>query len=148
MDREAIEANTEIVISVITSYGLEAIGAVVILIVGWFVSKSVKRFLLVVLGKNDRVDDMLKTLTASAARYLILAITVIAVLGQFGVQTASLVAVLGTMGLAIGLALQGTLSNVAAGVMLLLFRPSRSAIISMPPGSPARSRRSTFSPPS
>ena len=56
-------------------------------------------------------------------RYLIIAVTVIAVLGRFGVETTSLIAVFGAAGLAIGLALQGTLSNVAAGVMLLLFRP-------------------------
>ncbi|MEM6781568.1 MAG: mechanosensitive ion channel family protein, partial [Pseudomonadota bacterium] len=57
------------------------------------------------------------------AKYAILAVAIVAVLGQFGVQTASLLAVLGAAGLAIGLALQGTLSNVAAGVMLLILRP-------------------------
>jgi small conductance mechanosensitive channel len=66
---------------------------------------------------------MLTGFFASLAKYLVLAITVIAVLNQFGVQTTSLIAVLGAAGLAIGLALQGTLSNVAAGVMLLFFRP-------------------------
>ena len=59
----------------------------------------------------------------SAVRYLVLVVTVLAVLSQFGVQMASLLVVLSTAGLAIGLALQGTLSNVAAGVMLLVFRP-------------------------
>jgi small conductance mechanosensitive channel len=60
---------------------------------------------------------------ASLAKYIILAVTIIAVLNQFGVETTSLVAVIGAAGLAIGLALQGTLSNIAAGVMLLIFRP-------------------------
>jgi small conductance mechanosensitive channel len=64
-------------------------------------------------------------LIASLVRYVILAFTVVLVLGQFGVQTTSLIAVLGAAGLAIGLALQGTLSNVAAGVMLLVLRPFR-----------------------
>ena len=59
----------------------------------------------------------------SLVKYVIIAITIIAVLNRFGVETTSLVAVVGAAGLAIGLALQGTLSNVAAGVMLLLFRP-------------------------
>jgi Small-conductance mechanosensitive channel len=57
------------------------------------------------------------------AKYIILAFVVIAVLNRFGVQTASIVALLGAAGLAVGLALQGALSNLAAGVMLLLFRP-------------------------
>jgi small conductance mechanosensitive channel len=60
---------------------------------------------------------------ASLVRYTILIFTVLAVLSAFGVQTASLIAIFGAAGLAVGLALQGTLSNVAAGVMLLLFRP-------------------------
>ena len=58
-------------------------------------------------------------------RYFVLTITVLAVLSEFGIETTSLVAVLGAAGLAVGLALQGTLSHLAAGVMLLLFRPFR-----------------------
>ena len=69
------------------------------------------------------MDEMLTRFFVSAVRYLVLVITVIMMLSQFGVQMASLLVVLSTAGLAIGLALQGTLSNVAAGVMLLLFRP-------------------------
>jgi small conductance mechanosensitive channel len=66
---------------------------------------------------------MLTGFFASLAKYLVLIFTGLMVLSQFGVQTASLIAVLGAAGLAIGLALQGTLSNVAAGVMILIFRP-------------------------
>jgi small conductance mechanosensitive channel len=62
---------------------------------------------------------------ASFARYGILAFTIIAVLAQFGVETTSIIAVMGAVGLAIGLALQGTLSHLASGVMLLVFRPFR-----------------------
>ena len=58
-------------------------------------------------------------------RYAVIAITIVAVLSQFGVETTSIIAVLGAAGLAIGLALQGTLQNIAAGVMLLLLRPFR-----------------------
>lgn len=93
--------------------------AVAILIAGWiagnWVGGQVK--------KIKKVDETLKSFMATGARYLILALAVITVLQQFGVQTASLIAVLGAAGLAIGLALQGTLSNVAAGVMLLFLRP-------------------------
>jgi small conductance mechanosensitive channel len=68
---------------------------------------------------------MLKTFFGHIIRYFVLTIAVLAVLSQFGIQTTSLVAVLGAAGLAIGLALQGTLSHLAAGVMLLIFRPFR-----------------------
>ena len=117
----ALNAVTEIV----TAYGLKAIGAIVILIVGLSVAGWARGAVNRILTKSGRVDAMLRGFFASMVRYLIIAITVIAVLGSFGVQTASLIAVLGAAGLAIGLALQGTLSNVAAGVMLLLFRPFR-----------------------
>jgi small conductance mechanosensitive channel len=69
------------------------------------------------------MDPTLKPLLVKLVRYAILAITLVAVLGQFGVQTTSLIALLGATALAIGLALQGALSNVASGVMLLLLRP-------------------------
>src|SRR4051812_50135432 len=71
------------------------------------------------------MDLTLKPLIASMARYIILVLTLLLVVQQFGVQTTSLIAVLGAAGLAIGLALQGTLSNVASGVMLLVLRPFR-----------------------
>jgi small-conductance mechanosensitive channel len=71
------------------------------------------------------VAEMLRGFFASIARYFVLTVTVLAVLSQFGIQTTSLVAVIGAASLAIGLALQGTLSNLAAGVMLLIFRPFR-----------------------
>jgi len=68
---------------------------------------------------------MLQSFFGSIARYLVLTVMVLAVLSEFGIQTASLVAILGAASLAVGLALQGTLSNLAAGVMLLIFRPFR-----------------------
>jgi small conductance mechanosensitive channel len=71
------------------------------------------------------MDLTLKPLIASMARYIILVLTLLLVVQQFGVQTTSLIAVLGAAGLAIGLALQGTLSNVASGAMLLVLRPFR-----------------------
>ena len=77
------------------------------------------------LGRTPHFDPMLQGFFGSLARYLVLTVTVLAVLSQFGIQTTSLIAVLGAAGLAVGLALQGTLSNLAAGVMLLIFRPFR-----------------------
>ena len=120
------EASNEVIdgiVMIVTTYGLNVLGAIAILIVGWMASGWAQRLTIRSLSKNERIDEMLRGFFGSLVKYLVLAITVIAVLNQFGVQTASLIAVLGAAGLAIGLALQGTLSNVAAGVMLLIFRP-------------------------
>lgn len=93
--------------------------AIAILAAGWFggnwVSKTIQAI--------NKLDGTLRSFLGGLAKYLILALAIITVLQQFGVQTASLIAVLGAAGLAIGLALQGTLSNVSAGVMLLILRP-------------------------
>ncbi|HJT41896.1 MAG TPA: mechanosensitive ion channel domain-containing protein [Rhizomicrobium sp.] len=99
--------------------------AVLILIAGWIVARWLGRWAHDFIGRSRYIDDTLKPLISSFARYAILAITVLLVLGQFGIQTTSLIALLGAAGLAIGLALQGTLSNVASGVMLLILRPFR-----------------------
>lgn len=123
MDLNLEEVMQEI-ISVITAYGLDVIGAVIILIIGYIVSKRVPNTLKKILNKKN-VDPTVVNFLGSLAKMTVLIITLLLVLAQFGVQTASLIAVLGAAGLAIGLALQGTLSNVAGGVMLLFFRPLR-----------------------
>jgi small conductance mechanosensitive channel len=99
--------------------------AVLILIAGWVLAGWVGRWVRGAVGHSHYIDATLKPLLASFVRYAILALTLVAVLGQFGVQTTSLIALLGAAGLAVGLALQGTLSNVASGVMLLVLRPFR-----------------------
>lgn len=88
------------------------------MIAGW-VRSAVNR----ALGKVPNMDNTLRPFLANMVRWVILAFVIVAVLNQFGVETTSMIAVLGAAGLAIGLALQGTLSNVASGVMLLLMRP-------------------------
>ena len=103
--------------------GINVVVAALILIVAFWVSGRVKRFLSQVGDTRPEIDDTLFTFLGSIARYLILALAFIFVLNRFGIQTTSLVALLGAAGLAIGLALQGTLSNIAAGVMLVVFRP-------------------------
>jgi small conductance mechanosensitive channel len=120
---DSLRNTADQVVAIITEYGLDVIGAVAILIVGWLASKWVHSVVRKALGRSSKVDAMLVGFFASLAKYLVLIFTGIMVLSQFGVQTASLIAVLGAAGLAIGLALQGTLSNVAAGVMILIFRP-------------------------
>lgn len=97
--------------------------AVLILLFGFFIAGRVNKAVRGLGEKYSSLDDTLFRFFGSLARYTILAFVLVAVLNRFGVETASIVALLGAAGLAIGLALQGTMSNMAAGVMLLIFRP-------------------------
>lgn len=93
-----------------------------ILLAGWFISKSVSKTVLSALRKAH-VEEALARFLSSIAQYCVLAAAVISALNRIGVQTTSLVALLASAGLAIGLALQGSLSSFASGVMILFFRP-------------------------
>ncbi|MBJ7538602.1 mechanosensitive ion channel family protein [Marinomonas transparens] len=97
--------------------------AIVILLIGLWIASSANKLVIGISKKHAQLDDTLFRFLGSVARYIILAFVIIAVLNRFGVQTASIVALLGAAGLAVGLALQGAMSNLAAGVMLLIFRP-------------------------
>ena len=115
----------DMVAVLLTTYGLSVLGGIVMLVVGWTIAGWARRAVDRALGKIESIDVTLRNFLASATRYLILVLTVLAVLSEFGVQTASLITVFGAASLAVGLALQGTLGNLAAGVMPLLFRPFR-----------------------
>lgn len=104
-------------------YGVDIIGAIAILIIGWMAAGWARRLTFGALNRVPHIDDTLKPILSNSVRYVILAFVIVAVLARFGVETTSIIAVIGAAGLAIGLALQGTLSNIAAGVMLLLLRP-------------------------
>lgn len=110
-------------IDLLTTYGLSVVGAIIILIVGWIIAGWLSRAVRKAADRSEKFDKTLGRFLSDLVRWGILAFTIIAVLSRFGVQTASLIAVFGAVGLAIGFALQGTLSNIAAGVMLLAFRP-------------------------
>ncbi|MCG8671229.1 MAG: mechanosensitive ion channel family protein [Pseudomonadales bacterium] len=97
--------------------------ALLILVIGVWIAGRAYKAVAGIANKHEQLDDTLFKFFGSVARYTILAFVGIAVLNRFGVQTASIIALLGAAGLAVGLALQGTLSNLAAGVMLLIFRP-------------------------
>lgn len=105
--------------------GVRVVAATVILVVGWIVAGWAGGTVRRAAERNERIDRTLASVASRIVRWGILAFTLIAVLSRFGVQTTSLVALLGAAGLAIGLALQGALSNVAAGVMILGLRPFR-----------------------
>lgn len=101
------------------------VGAVAIIVVAFFVSGWLRRKIVRVALDREELDDTLFTFLGNIVRYVVLIFAALFVLNTFGVQTTSIIAALGAAGLAIGLALQGTLSNVAAGVMIILFRPVR-----------------------
>jgi small conductance mechanosensitive channel len=104
---------------------VRVIGAIFIFIAGIWLSGKSEYFAGKLLSRVRHFDQMLRDFFANLVRYFVLTVTGLTVLSQFGVQTTSLVAVIGAASLAIGLALQGTLSNLAAGIMLLIFRPFR-----------------------
>lgn len=97
--------------------------ALLIFIIGSWIAGRVGRFVTNTGARYEALDDTLFRFLGSLARYVILAFVFIAVLNRFGVETTSIVALLGAAGLAVGLALQGAMTNLAAGVMLMVFRP-------------------------
>lgn len=107
----------------VIEYGLGIVGAVLTLIVGWMIAGWAKAATIRWLNRIPHMDSTLVPFLATIVKIAILSVVIVAVLNQFGVQTTSIIALLGAAGLAIGLALQGTLSNIAAGVMLLVLRP-------------------------
>ncbi len=122
MDKQTQEI-IEGVVAITIEYGVDIVGAIVLLIIGWTVAGWARRGIRHALERVPRMDETLKPFLAKLVWYVIMAFVLVAVLSQFGVQTTSVIAVLGAAGLAIGLALQGTLANVASGVMLLFLRP-------------------------
>ena len=121
----SIQHNLDTMLPLFIDRGLSFIGAVVILVLGYWFSGKARKWVSFLLGRAPNGDAMLQGFFGSIASYSVMIFTILAVLAQFGVQTTSFIALLGAAGLAVGLALQGTLSNVAAGVMLLFFRPFR-----------------------
>jgi small conductance mechanosensitive channel len=112
----------ETVSAFVVTWGIKVVGALVVLVVGWIAAGAIRGWVRRALQRS-KIDNTLVPFVSNLVYYLILAVVLIAVLQLFGFQTTSLVAVLAAAGFAIGLALQGTLSNFSAGVMLLLFRP-------------------------
>jgi small conductance mechanosensitive channel len=102
---------------------LRVVGAFVVLLLGWWAARVVFNTITRLFKRARRVDPTVALFIANGARYAVIVLTFVGVLTTFGVATASFVAVLGALGLTIGLALQGTLSQLAAGIMLVLFRP-------------------------
>jgi small conductance mechanosensitive channel len=113
---------SETVWSIILGYSLRVLGVLVVLSVGWMLAGWARRLALRALERAE-LDATLSKFFSKMARWAVIVLTGLTCLGIFGIQTTSFAAVIAAAGLAIGLAFQGTLSNFAAGVMLLIFRP-------------------------
>lgn len=105
------------------TWGTKVIGALVVFLIGVWIAGSLRKLVVNLVKKSPHLDETLANFFGSMVYWLIFAFVVIAVLSMFGIQTTGLAALIGAAGLAVGLALQGTLSHVASGVLLLTFRP-------------------------
>lgn len=112
--------------TLLLDYAVNVVAAIAIVIVGMIVARIIANGINRVMVAR-KIDNTVADFLSALVRYAIIAFTIIAALGRVGVQTASVIAVLGAAGLAVGLALQGSLSNFAAGVLLVTFRPFRSS---------------------
>ena len=111
--------------ALLLSYAVNIVAAIAIIIIGMIVARIISNAVNRVM-RARHIDATVADFLSALVRYGVIAFTLIAALGRVGVQTASVIAVLGAAGLAIGLALQGSLANLAAGVLLVTFRPFRS----------------------
>lgn len=110
------------VYELLTIWGVKVLAAAAILVIGRWVAGFLKKVIEKLMRKS-RVDETLISFTGNLSYVALMAFVVLAALGQLGIQTTSFIAVLGAAGLAIGLALQGSLSNFAAGFLMIIFRP-------------------------
>jgi small conductance mechanosensitive channel len=110
------------VYTLLTLYGLRVVSAIAIFVIGRWVAKGITRLIERLMVKR-KVDETLVSFVSNLGYVALLAFVIIAALNKLGIQTASFIAVIGAAGLAIGLALQGSLSNFAAGILMIIFRP-------------------------
>ncbi len=124
MEISAIEKyiNPELLGKYAIEYGIALLGAVVIFIIGKMAAKWITRSLRIVLRKS-KMDETLVSFLGNVIYFMLLAVVVIAALGQLGIETTTVAAVFAAAGLAIGLSLQNSLSNFASGVLIIAFRP-------------------------
>jgi small conductance mechanosensitive channel len=119
---EITQETIDSIVEFVTFYGMKIVAALIIFLIGKWIAKLVRGLLRKSMEKNN-VDQTLVGFLSAIAYYLLMVAVIITAVSQLGVQTTSFVAVLGAAGLAVGLALQGSLSNFASGVLLIMFRP-------------------------
>ena len=143
LEPETLAAFTETAIG----WGLKALAALVVFFIGMRIAAWAKARTVNAVLRAPNLDETLAKFFGSLVYYLVVAFVVIAVLSMFGIQTTGLAALIGAAGLAIGLALQGTLGHLASGVMLLAFRPFKLGDYVEAAARAARSRKSRSSRP-
>lgn len=119
---ESVESISQKIYDIIMVFGPKLIGAVITLIIGWWIIKIIQKALSKSFVKNE-MDPSLKGFLNSIIGMLLKAMLLISVIGMMGVEMTSFIAILGAAGLAVGMALSGTLQNFAGGAMILLFKP-------------------------
>ena len=119
MELDAIVQN---IWELVTIYGIKVLAAIVIFVVGRWIAKGFRKLVRNLMNKRN-VDPTITGFVGNLTYVLLLTFVVVAALGQLGIQTTSFIAILGAAGLAIGLALQGSLANFAAGFLMIIFRP-------------------------
>ena len=122
MDIKTIDKYVELGIQYGIEYSIRIIGAIAIFIIGKWIAKKIANFIGSLLDRGG-VDVTLKAFIMSIVNILLLIVVILAAVKNLGIDTTSFIAILGAAGLAIGLALQGTLGNIGSGVILILFRP-------------------------
>jgi small conductance mechanosensitive channel len=122
MGKQYFEKITENFIEFITLYGMKIIGAIIVLIIGWWIIKIITNAMSKIFEKR-KIDASLVSFFKSLIAITLKLLLIISVLGMMGIQMTSFIAIIGAAGLAVGMALSGTLQNFAGGVIILLFRP-------------------------
>lgn len=124
MENELEDVNKfyNIIVEFFANYSLQIVGALIILIIGIIVSRYVQKLVLKLLLKNN-IDETLSGFLSNLVRFLVVAIMVVLALGKLGISIAPFIAALGAISLTAGLALQGSVSNFAAGVILVITKP-------------------------
>lgn len=122
LSKDTFEAAAARVVELLILYGMKVVAAVVVIVIGRWVAKILSNIIKKTLIKNE-IDLTVVSFIANLTYFTLLTFVVLAALGQLGIQTTSFIAIVGAAGLAIGLALQGALSNFAAGFLMLIFRP-------------------------
>ena len=117
-----MEAIISKVQELVSTFGIKVVTALLILVIGRWVAKFLRNLTGKMMAKGN-LDSTLVKFVGNLVYFALLAFVVLAALGQVGIQTTSFIAVIGAAGLAVGLALQGSLANFAAGVLLVIFRP-------------------------
>jgi len=124
MDKELAEVNKfyNVIVEFFANYSLQIIGALIILIIGIIASKYVQKLIYKILI-NNKIDETLSGFVSNFIRFLVVAMMAILALGKLGISIAPFIAALGALSLTAGLALQGSVSNFAAGIVLVITKP-------------------------